>query len=158
MRVDKCCNKKEDTSRFEARPFKTRGEKGEKRCENGRVAREFLSSGQLVKHRSAYDLTWPAESHLDNKMQFHGDKTRVVCLRARSRTLRATLALQARSAHVYSRRVNDDQACLQRDGILKSVRVSAPAISTACTRASFPEGTPFQFLSTVVSFRRCIAH
>lgn len=45
------------------------------------------SRAWLVKHRSSYDLARLAESHLDNKMQFHDDKTRVVCLRARSRTL-----------------------------------------------------------------------
>lgn len=39
-----------------------------------------------------------AESHLDNKMQSCGDKTRVVCSRGRSRTLRARVS-HARELH-----------------------------------------------------------
>lgn len=41
---------------------------------------------RLVKRRPV--TTRPAESHLDNKMQLRGDKTRLVCSRGRSRTLR----------------------------------------------------------------------
>lgn len=75
----------------ESRPLKQQ----EKSCANDRAAGEFLGGELLVKHRSGYDLAWLAESHLDNKMQLHGDKTRVVCLRARSRTLRPMYTLDS---------------------------------------------------------------
>lgn len=67
-----------------------------------RVAREGISSKvrRLVKRHPGYDYpAWLAESHLDNKMQSRGDKTRVVCSRGRSRTLRAHVSYTRRELH-----------------------------------------------------------
>lgn len=67
-----------------------------------RAAREGISSKvrRLVKRHPGYDYpAWLAESHLDNKMQSRGDKTRVVCSRGRSRTLRAHVSYTRRELH-----------------------------------------------------------
>lgn len=70
-----------------------------------RAAREGISSKvhRLVKRHPGYDYSaWLAESHLDNKMQSRGDKTRVVCSRGRSRTFRAHVSYTRRELHPRS--------------------------------------------------------
>jgi len=98
------------------------------------ATREGISSKvrRLVKRHPSYDYPmWLAESHLDNKMQSRGDKTRVVCSRGRSRTLHAHVSYTRRDLRLHLRTLlchcsyicttviensRKNHVCLQRSG------------------------------------------